>query len=369
MRKRDYYETLGVSRDAGDEEIKSSYRKQALKYHPDRNPGDKTAEERFKEAAEAYAVLHDGEKRQTYDRFGHEGLEGRGFTGFTGFEDIFSSFGDIFENFFGFGARGSGRPRARQGRSLRYDLELTLEEAFTGKEEEVSFDRLENCLVCDGSGLTPGSEPQICITCQGRGQVIRSQGFFQISSTCPSCHGQGQIIADPCENCGGGGKVRVKREISVKIPPGVDTGSQLRLRGEGEPGEDGGPPGDLFVVLHIKEHGFFTREGDNLLCQVPISFVQAALGDTLHIPVLGDEKNHALKIPRGTQPNEILKVAGKGMPSLSGHHRKGDLYIKVDVKVPKKLNERQKELLRAFAETEGKTISGKKKKRKRFLRK
>ena len=263
MRKRDYYEVLGVSRDAGEEEIKSAYRKLALKYHPDRNPGDKKAEENFKEAAEAYEVLRDSEKRQIYDRFGHEGLEGRGFTGFSGFEDIFSSFGDIFEGFFGFGGKRGRGPRARQGRSLRYDMELTLEEAFSGKEEHIVFNRLDTCQTCNGSGLRPGSEPEICATCQGRGQVIRSQGFFQISSTCPACHGQGQIISDPCKDCGGDGTVSIERKISVRIPPGVDTGSQLRLSGEGEPGELGGPSGDLFVVIRVRQHDFFTREGDD----------------------------------------------------------------------------------------------------------
>lgn len=369
MYKRDYYEVLGLSRDAGNEEIKRAYRKLALKYHPDRNPGDKEAEERFKEASEAYEVLRDPERRQIYDRFGHEGLEGRGFTGFSGFEDIFASFGDIFEDFFSFGTRRGRRTRARQGNSLRYDLELTLEEAFSGKEEEIVFHKLESCLACNGSGISPGSEPQVCATCQGRGQVVRSQGFFQISTTCPACHGQGQIITDPCRDCNGGGKVRVEKKINVKIPPGVDTGSQLRLSGEGAAGEYGGPPGDLFVVIRVKGHEFFTREGDDLICEVPISFVQAALGDTLTIPVLGDEAGHNLKIPYGVQPGEILKVPEKGMPSLKGRHRKGDLFVRIIVKIPEKLNQRQTELLEAFAETEGLMLSGKRDKDKTFWKK
>ena len=255
MHKRDYYEVLGVSRDAPEEDIKRAYRKQAMKYHPDKNPGDTEAEDRFNEAAEAYEVLRDSEKRQIYDRFGHAGLEGTGFRGFGGFDDIFSSFGDIFEDFFGFGAR-TGRSKVRQGRDLRYDLKLNLEDAFYGKEEELVFHKWDLCGVCDGSGITPGREPQICDTCQGRGQVVRSQGFFQISTTCSACHGEGHVITDPCNECRGNGKVKVERKITVKIPPGVETGSQLRLRGEGEPGDHGGPPGDLFVVLHVEEHDF-----------------------------------------------------------------------------------------------------------------
>lgn len=363
MNKRDYYEILGVSRESGEVEIKSAYRKMALKYHPDRNPGNKEAEEQFKEAAEAYDVLTDAEKKQLYDRFGHEGLAGSGFRGFSGFEDIFSNFGDIFEGIFGFGG-GSGRTRARQGKSLRYDLELTLEEAFDGKEAGVSFHRLEGCPTCHGSGARPGTRPETCPTCQGRGQIIRSQGFFQVSSTCPACHGQGEIISQPCPECGGGGKIRVEKEIQVKIPAGVDTGSQLRLRGEGESGENGGPPGDLFVVIHVKEHDFFAREDENLICQIPISFVQATLGDTLSIPLLGEEDAHELTIPQGTQPGDIIKVSGKGMTSLRGFRKRGDLYIKIEVKIPKKLNQRQKELLEEFARTDGLTLSGKKKKSK-----
>jgi molecular chaperone DnaJ len=362
MQKRDYYEVLGLSRDSADEEIKKAYRRLALKYHPDRNPGDKEAEENFKEAAEAYEVLSDRDKRQIYDRFGHEGLAGRGFTGFSGFDDIFSSFGDIFEDFFGFGGRRSKGPRPRQGNNLRYDLELTLEEAFSGIEKEIIFNKLVICGACDGTGMTHGAKPMTCSTCQGRGQVIRSQGFFQISTTCPSCHGQGQVITDPCRECSGGGKIRIERRVNVRIPPGVDTNSQLRLTGEGHPGEYGGPPGDLFVVIHVKDHEFFTREGEDLICEVPISFVQAALGDTLTIPILGEDGRHDLEIPPGTQPGDVLKVIGKGMPSLKDHRRKGDIYTKLIVKIPKKLSQDQRELLTAFAESEGLTALGKKKK-------
>jgi molecular chaperone DnaJ len=350
MYKRDYYEVLGVSRDVGDQELKRAYRKLAMKFHPDKNPGDREAEERFKEAAEAYEVLRDREKRELYERYGHAGLESTGFRGFSGFEDIFASFSDIFEDFFGFGTR-SRRNRVRHGSDLRYDLQLGLEEAFTGKEEEIVFHKWDICGSCDGSGIKSGHEPQLCATCQGRGQVVRSQGFFQISTTCSACHGEGRVITDPCVECGGGGKVQVERRITVKIPAGVDTGSQLRLRGEGEPGGYGGPPGDLFVVIHVREHDFFTREGDHLLCEIPISFVQAALGDTIKVPVLGEGSERELKIPHGTQPGEILSLPGEGMPSLN-RRKRGDLFIRIAVKIPKKLDQRQKALLEEFARNE-----------------
>ena len=352
MDRRDYYDILGVSRDAGAEEIKKAYRQLAMKYHPDRNPGDQEAEENFKQAAEAYEVLRDEEKRRIYDQFGHAGLEGSGFRGFSGFDDIFSSFGDIFEDFFGFGGKRGRRTRARQGTSLRYDLELSLEEAFHGKEQEISFSKWQSCEVCHGQGIEPGKEPQICSTCQGRGQVIRSQGFFQISTTCPSCQGQGRVITDPCKECSGRGKIKVDREITVKIPAGVDNGSQLRLRGEGEAGENGGPPGDLFVVIHVKDHVFFSRDEEHLFCEVPISFVQAALGSTIEIPKLAEEGFHELVIPNGTQPGDVLKLSHQGMPHLQ-NSRRGDLFVKINIKIPKKLTEEQKDLLESFAKIEG----------------
>ncbi len=358
MRKSDYYEVLGVSRTASGDEIKKAYRKLAMKFHPDRNPGDKEAEDRFKEAAEAYEVLRDQEKRQIYDRYGHEGLEGTGFQGFSGFEDIFTSFGDIFEDFFGFGTRRRGQRRSRQGNSLRYDLEITLEEAFSGKEEEIVFQKETLCETCSGSGLRPGSEAQVCSTCQGRGQVVRSQGFFQISTPCPTCHGEGRIVTDPCEACQGQGRIRAERKITLKIPPGMDHGSQLRLRGEGEPGEHGGPPGDLFVVIHVRKHDFFTREGEHLFCEIPISFAQAALGDSVDIPVLGEEKAEDLDIPKGTQPGDVLTIHGAGMPRLRSQ-RRGDLFVKMNVKIPKRLSQRQKELMQEFAELEGEKVTQK----------
>lgn len=363
MSKRDYYEVLGVSRNADEEEIKRAYRRLALKYHPDRNPGDREAEEKFKEASEAYEVLRDPEKRQIYDQYGHAGLEGTGFRGFSGFEDIFSSFSDIFEEFFGFRTSRS-RTRPRSGTSLRYDLEISLEDAYFGCEKEISFHRWNQCSTCRGSGIEPGKEPHICPTCRGRGQIVRSQGFFQISTTCPFCHGQGQIIRDPCPECHGEGRVKVKRRITVKIPPGVDTGSQLRLRGEGEPGEYGGPPGDLYVVIKVRDHDFYTREGNHLLCEVPISFVQAALGGTISIPTIGGEPIE-LSIPSGTQPGDVLTAPGYGMPSLNGRDR-GDLFVKLNVVIPKKLTKRQRELLEELAEIESSKV---KKKQEKFWHK
>lgn len=363
MEKRDYYETLNISRDAGDDDIKRAYRKLAMQYHPDRNPGDKEAEEKFKEASEAYEVLRDRDKRRIYDQYGHEGLQGSGFSGFSGFDDIFSSFGDIFEDFLGFGSGGRRRNRPVKGNNLRYDMELTLEEAFSGKEEKIEFKKWGSCETCSGTGVEPGHEPRTCSTCNGNGQVIRSQGFFQIKTTCPACNGSGKMITDPCHDCSGRGKVQVERNINLKIPPGVDTGSQLRLRGEGEAGELGGPPGDLFVVIYVKDHDLFKREGDHLYCEIPISFVQAALGDKISIPVLGEEKTCELTIPQGTQPGDVTSIPEKGMPGIS-KKRRGQLLVKLIVKIPEKLSTRQRELLEEFAESEG-TGSGKKKKKKR----
>ncbi len=357
--KRDYYEILGVSRDAGAEEIKKAYRKLALQYHPDRNPGDREAEERFKEAAEAYEVLRNGEKRRIYDLYGHAGLEGTGFTGFGGFEDIFSAFGDIFGDFFGLGGRRSRRTGIRRGNDLRYDLELRLEEAYRGKEEELVFDRWEICEQCGGSGTAKGSEPGICPNCQGRGETVRSQGFFQIRTTCSTCGGTGQVIVDPCNECKGKGKLRVERKVLVKIPPGVDTGTQLRIKGEGEPGEGGGPQGDLFVVIYTKEHPFFVRDGDDLRCQVTISFIQAALGTEVSIPVLDSDEEKGITIPEGVQPEEIIRLKGMGMPSLRRGRGYGDLFVKVIVKIPTRLSQKQRELLVEFGELEKQKLGAK----------
>lgn len=353
--KRCYYEILGVDRNATEEEIKKSYRRLAMKYHPDRNPGDKEAEEKFKEAAEAYEVLSDAEKRDIYDRYGHEGLSSTGFRGFSGFEDIFASFGDIFGDVFGFtNGRARSRTAPRAGSDLRYDLKLTFLEAAQGVATDIDVEKLERCRTCDGTGAAPGSSPEVCPRCRGRGQVTQTSGFFSISTTCPHCRGQGQIIVNPCRACRGTGRERVVKRVHVKIPAGVDTGSRLRLRGEGEQGEYGGPNGDLYVFIHVEDHEFFKRNDDDVYCRIPISFVQAALGATVEVPTLtGTEK---LKIPRGTQSGKIFRLKGKGFPHLRGFGR-GDQLIETVVTVPTNLNRRQEELLREFARISGEETS------------
>lgn len=348
MINKDYYEILGVSRSSTQEEIKKAYRRMALKYHPDRNPNNREAEEKFKEASEAYEVLSDPEKRQIYDQYGHEGLKGTGFTGFRGFEDIFSSFGDIFGDFFGFGARPRSGPI--RGDDLRYDLEISFEDAAFGKEVELEIPRTVKCEKCGGSGAKPGTHPITCPACGGRGQVTRSQGFFSISTTCPTCQGTGIIIPEPCPACQGTGRIKQKRKVSLKIPAGVDTGSRLRLRGEGEAGERGGPSGDLYVVIHVARHELFEREGDNIYCKVPIPFTTAALGGKIEVPTL--EGSEFIQIKRGTQSGEIFQLKGKGFPRLRGYGR-GDEIIQVTISVPKKLTKRQEELLNEFAALEG----------------
>jgi molecular chaperone DnaJ len=349
--KRDYYDVLGVNKDASDSEMKASYRKLALKYHPDRNPDDKNAEDRFKEAAEAYEVLRDPQKRQIYDQFGHQGLEGQGFSGFGGFEDIFSSFGDIFEDFFGFGSRarrGSGS-HARRGSDLRYDMTLEFMDAAFGVETAIDLEKAENCPNCHGSGAEPGTHPQPCPQCGGAGQVGRSQGFFTIRTTCPQCRGNGQVITTPCHQCQGQGRIIVKKTVSVKIPAGVDSGSRLRLSGEGEAGAQGGPPGDLYVFINVKEHDFFHREGNDVICQVPISFIQAALGDKIQVPTLTNEKE--LTIPKGTQYGEVFRFRGEGIASLRTG-QPGDQMIQVSIKTPTSITKKQEALLKEFAKLE-----------------
>ncbi|RMF83265.1 MAG: molecular chaperone DnaJ, partial [Nitrospinota bacterium] len=334
--KRDYYEVLGVSRDATPEEIKKRYRQLALQYHPDRNPGNKEAEEKFKEASEAYEVLRDPEKRRLYDLYGHEGLKGTGFSGFSGFEDIFSSFGDIFEELFGFGTRTRTRHGPQRGADLRYDLEISFLDAAQGTETEIEIPKRVRCETCHGSRTRPGASPVHCPTCQGRGQVIRTQGFFSVSTTCPRCRGEGIIITDPCPTCQGQGVVQKTKKILLKIPPGVDTGSRLRLSGEGEEGEWGGPPGDLYIILHVQPHEFFQREGNNILCQIPISFTQAALGAEIDVPTLNGSR--PLKIPPGTQSGEVFVLRGEGIRDLRGYGR-GDQLVEVVVKTPTDLSE------------------------------
>lgn len=352
MQKRDYYKVLGVRRNATDDEIKKSYRRLALRYHPDRNPGDKQAEELFKEAAEAYEVLRNPERRQIYDQFGHEGLQGTGFRGFRGFEDIFSSFSDIFEDFFGGGFRS--RTRVRRGADLQYDLKISFLEAALGRDTEIEIPRSETCVHCDGSGVEPGYEKEICQTCGGRGQITRSQGFFHISTTCPDCRGTGEIIAHPCMACKGFGRVEETRKIKVKIPRGVSTGMRLKLSGEGESGLSGAPPGDLYVEIFVEPHEFFEREGDDLVCHVPVSFVQAALGTHLEVPTIdGAEK---VSIAQGTQPGDTLRLYGKGIPRLRGRGR-GDQIIIIDVRTPINLTRKQKELLRDLAKLEHENVN------------
>jgi molecular chaperone DnaJ len=354
--KRDYYEVLGVGRHASDEELKSAYRKLALKYHPDRNPDDKDAEEKFKEAAEAYEVLRDREKRGVYDQFGHAGLEGTGFSGFGGFEDIFSSFGDIFEDFFSFGSRGRSRSRVQRGADLRYDLTLSFMDAAFGTETEIEVSKLETCPDCGGNGCEPEHRPESCRQCGGSGQITRSQGFFTVRTSCPVCRGHGQVITHPCPKCRGNGQQQVSKRVAVKIPAGVDNGSRLRLSGEGEPGAHSGPPGDLYVFIHVQPHEFFERRDNDVICQVTLSFVQAALGDKISVPTLDGSKT--LEIPKGTQPGDVFSLHGEGIPSLRTRKR-GDQIIQVMIKTPTNLSKKQEDLLREFAKLEKGKFSNK----------
>jgi molecular chaperone DnaJ len=357
QQKRDYYEILGVGKDASESEIKTAYRKQAIKYHPDKNPGNKDAEESFKEAAEAYEVLRDDQKRRIYDQYGHQGLEGTGFSGFGGFDDIFSSFGDIFEDFFGFGnGRRSGRSRAQRGSDLRYDLSLSFMEAAFGTETTVDVEKMDVCTVCDGNGMEPGTHAETCDQCNGLGQVSRSQGFFTVRTTCSQCRGSGQRITSPCKNCRGSGHLKTSKTVSVKIPGGVDTGSRLRLNGEGEAGRLGGPAGDLYIFIHVEPHEFFARNNSDLLCEIPISFVQAALGDEVEIPTLVGKKT--LKIPKGTQPGDVFRFSGEGIASLR-NGRRGDQIMQISIKTPTHLNKKQENLLKEFAKLETNKISNK----------
>lgn len=355
MSKRDYYEILGVGRAATDGEIKSAYRKLAVQYHPDKNPGDAAAEEKFKEAAEAYSVLSDAQKRAAYDRFGHQGVgAGAGFggaggaAGFTNIEDIFDlfGFGDVFG---GAGGRGGRRTAGQRGSDLRYDLEITLEEAATGKSEQLEIPRLETCDVCDGKGAAKGTQPETCQTCAGAGQVRYQQGFFSVMRTCSSCSGKGQIVKNPCDKCRGAGRVEREKTLEVKIPAGVETGSRLRIGGEGEAGTNGGQSGDLFVVIHVAEHDTFERQGANLYMSAPVSFSQAALGAEIEVKTLDGAEN--LKIPAGTQTGTVFRLKGHGMPILGGRG-KGDLFVAVTVVTPKTLSKEQRRLLEQLAEVE-----------------
>jgi molecular chaperone DnaJ len=348
---KDYYSILGVRRDASQEEIKKAYRRLARQYHPDLNPGNKEAEEKFKEINEAYACLSDSEKRARYDRYGTaEGPMGNGF-GFethTTFSDLFE---DIFEGFFG--SFGFKKQKPTKGADLRYDLTITLEEAAFGGEREIKFHRWQECFNCNGSGIKPGSSPITCSSCNGRGQIRFSQGFFSVSKTCNKCGGNGTIIKDPCLECLGKGKVRVEKSLNVKIPAGVDSGTRLKITGEGELGEFGGPRGDLYIYINVKEHNFFKRVGTDVYCSVPISFVKAVFGGEIEVPTLdGKEK---ISIPPGTPSGKNFNIKGKGIPRIGGTHR-GDQIVTVYIDVPKNLTERQRELLEEFAKVSGEEI-------------
>jgi len=346
MSKRDYYEVLGVSRTVSEAELKSAFRKLAMKYHPDRNPGDHDAEVKFKEINEAYQTLSDAQKRAAYDRYGHDAFA-HGGAGGPGFGNDFSDFmSDIFENFFG-DARGRGRSGGRErGADMRYNLEITLDEAYHGKTAEIRIPTSVTCEVCSGTGAKAGSKPKACPTCGGMGRVRATQGFFSIERTCPNCHGRGEIIDDPCGNCGGAGRVTRERTLSVNIPAGVEDGTRIRLAGEGEAGLRGGPPGDLYIFLSLKPHPFYQRDGADLFCRVPISMVTAALGGEFSVPTLGGT-DAQIRVPEGTQSGKQFRLKGKGMPVLRSRDM-GDLYIQVVVETPQKLTKRQRELLMEF---------------------
>lgn len=349
--KRDYYEILGVTRTASEQEIKSCYRKLAMQYHPDRNPGNPQAEDKFKEASEAYSVLIDSEKRARYDQFGHAGLGNGGFGGFdpSTFTDFNDIFGDLFSDFFGVNVnRGRGRNQAQKGGDARADLTLTFEEAAFGKKTEVRVRRYESCEQCKGSGAAPGKGPVTCSTCGGHGQVRYQQSFFSVARTCPSCGGMGRVIADPCTRCKGEGREARERIVEVTVPPGVEDGTRMRYQQEGDAGANGGPAGDLYVLLHVKPHPFFERDGKDLVCAVPVSFSQAALGAEITIPILDGE--YKLKIPEGTQSGTVLRVRGKGLASIRGGG-KGDLHVQIRVQTPTKLSKRQRDLLGELAGT------------------
>jgi molecular chaperone DnaJ len=350
--KRDYYEVLGVNRDASDEDLKRAYRKLAMKYHPDRNPDDKSAEDKFKEAKEAYEMLSEPDKRRAYDAYGHAGVNqgaggpggfGGGGEGFGGFSE---AFGDIFGEIFGGGRRGGGQ-QVYRGADLRYNMEITLEQAARGTETKIRIPTLDECETCHGSGAKPGTQAKACHTCGGQGQVRMQQGFFSLQQTCPTCHGTGKVIPDPCHTCDGAGRVKKHKTLSVKIPAGVDDGDRIRLAGEGEAGMNGGPPGDLYVVIQLKSHAVFQREGADLHCEMPISFTVAALGGEIHIPTLDGEAK--IKIPAETQSGQVFRLRGKGIRPVRSSVS-GDLMCHVVVETPVRLTERQKELLRELEE-------------------
>ncbi len=349
MAKRDFYEILGVAKGASEDEIKKSYRKLAMKYHPDRNPDNKEAEEKFKEVKEAYEMLTNPEKREAYDRYGHAGVDpnsgmGGGFGGGAGgFGD---AFGDIFGDIFGGGRGGrGGGPQVYRGADLRYNLEITLEQAAHGFDTTIRVPSWDKCDTCHGSGAKPGTQPVTCTTCAGHGQVRMQQGFFSIQQTCPKCHGSGKIIPEPCAACGGAGRIKRNKTLEVKIPAGIDNGMRIRSSGNGEPGTNGGPPGDLYVEIHIKQHAVFQREGDDLHCEMPISFSKAALGGEIEVPTLTGKVSFT--VPEGTQTGKTFRLKGKGIKNVRSGYT-GDLFCHVAVETPVKLTDKQKELLREF---------------------
>ena len=352
--KREYYDVLGGARDADAAEIKSRYRKVALKYHPDRNPGDNAAEENFKEAAEAYRVLSDPGKRQIYDQFGHRGLEGMSNGSSAGFDDIFSSFGDVFEEFFGFRSGRRSQNTVQKGADLRYDLTIDFMEAAFGVEMEIDVEKRETCPTCSGSGAAPGTQAETCHQCRGTGQFVRTQGFFSVKSACPACRGEGRIIREPCPECRGRRQVIARRKVALKIPAGVDNGSRLRMAGEGEPGVNGGPSGDLYVFISVRPHAFFERNNTDVICRIELSFVQAALGDDVSVPTLTGEER--IRVPAGTQYGDTIRLNGHGIPSLRSD-RRGDQIIQVILKTPKNMNKRQESLLKEFVKLESEKLT------------
>ena len=365
MAKRDYYEVLGIQKNASKDDIKKAYRRLAVANHPDKNPGDKAAEERFKEATEAYEIIADDQKRAAYDQFGFAGVDGMGQGGqdftniYRDFEDIFGGFGDfssIFDNLFGgSGGRGGGARRRGEppkGTNLRYDLQLSFEDAVFGTNVEIAYSRDEACSVCSGSGSEAGGGRKVCPTCQGSGQVRRSSGFFSIASPCPTCSGEGHIIDKPCRSCGGSGLTKKKQKIKVTIPPGMDDGKRLSVAGQGDTGPNGGRPGDLYVFIHVRPHEFFERDGYDLYCAMPISISKAALGGEITVPTI-DGKKVKVSIPAGTQYGKMLRLREEGVPGANGGARRGDMYIKLMVQVPAKLSRRGKELLEELQKVEG----------------
>ena len=350
MAKRDFYEILGVNRDASDDEIKKAYRKLAMKHHPDRNPDNPKAEEHFKEAKEAYEILSDAQKRQAYDQFGHAGVDpqaGPGGAGMGGFADAFSDiFGDIFGG--GRGGGGGGRSTVYRGADLRYNLEISLEEAARGTDTRIRIPAMEECETCKGSGAKPGTQPKTCATCGGAGQVRMQQGFFSIQQTCPKCHGTGRIIPEPCPGCHGAGRVKQQKTLQVKIPAGINEGMRIRSAGNGEPGTNGGPPGDLYIEIRVKQHDIFERDGDDLHCTVPVGLATAALGGTIEVPTLGSQAQ--IELPEGTQHGKTFRLRGKGIKGLRSSYP-GDLYCHVAVETPVKLTEHQRKLLKELDES------------------